>query len=108
MRSNGAGSPVGALYSLAENWNVGLSRFHARVSETTYRPGNLLRIHSVVFVLTDGGPIYYTQVLSLWAYRVGIEGGSLAQGAAIALFLLPLLLGVTILVLRAARRIEVN
>lgn len=63
---------------------------------------------AVVFVLTDGGPIYYTQVLSLWAYRVGIEGGSLAQGAAIALFLFPLLLGVVILVLRTTRRIEVT
>jgi len=63
---------------------------------------------AVVFVLTDGGPIYYTQVLSLWAYRVGIEGGSLAQGAAIALFLFPLLLGVVILVLRTTRRMEVT
>ena len=63
---------------------------------------------AVVFVLTDGGPIYYTQVLSLWAFRVGIEGGSLAQGAAIALFLFPLLLGVVILVLRTTRRIEVT
>jgi multiple sugar transport system permease protein len=62
----------------------------------------------VVFVLTRGGPVYYTQVLSTWAYYTGIEGGSLAQGAAIALFLFPLLLAVAILVLRNARRTEVT
>jgi len=63
---------------------------------------------AVVFVLTNGGPIYDTQVLPLWAYRTGIEGGSLAQGAAIALFLFPVLLVVAIIVLRAARRMEVT
>lgn len=63
---------------------------------------------AVVFILTDGGPIYYTQVLPLWAYRVGIEGGSLAEGAAIALFLFPLLLGFVVLVLRISKRVEVT
>ncbi len=62
----------------------------------------------VVFVLTRGGPVYYTHVLSTWAYATGIDGGSLAQGAAIALFLFPLLLAVAILVLRNARRTEVT
>ncbi|MFQ5593179.1 MAG: carbohydrate ABC transporter permease [Anaerolineae bacterium] len=62
----------------------------------------------VVFVLTRGGPVYYTQVLSTWAYFTGIEGGSLGQGAAIALFLFPLLLAVAILVLRTTRRMEVT
>ncbi len=61
----------------------------------------------VVFVLTRGGPVYYTQVLSTWAYFTGIAGGSLAQGAAIALFLFPLLLAVAFLVLRNARRTEI-
>ena len=63
---------------------------------------------AVVYVLTRGGPIFYTQVLPTWAYFKGIEGGSLAQGAAVALFLLPLLLVVTIMVLRLARRAGVN
>lgn len=62
----------------------------------------------VVYVLTRGGPVYYTQVLATWAYFKGIEGGSLSEGAAIALFLFPLLLAVAILILRAARRMEVN
>lgn len=63
---------------------------------------------TVVYVLTRGGPIFYTQVLPTWAYFKGIEGGSLAQGAAVALFLLPLMLVVTIMVLRLARRAGVN
>lgn len=62
----------------------------------------------VVYVLTRGGPVYYTQVLATWAYFKGIEGGALGEGAATALFLFPLLLAVAILILRAARRMEVT
>jgi multiple sugar transport system permease protein len=63
---------------------------------------------TVVYILTRGGPIDHTHVLPTWAYFVGIEGGNLAQGAAIALFLFPVLLGVSILMLRFARRAEVD
>ncbi|HEX6386675.1 MAG TPA: sugar ABC transporter permease [Anaerolineae bacterium] len=62
----------------------------------------------VTFVLTRGGPVYYTQVLPLWAWFKGIDGGSLGQGAAIALFIFPVLLAAAILILRAARRAEVT
>ncbi|HEV2106694.1 MAG TPA: sugar ABC transporter permease [Thermomicrobiales bacterium] len=61
---------------------------------------------TVVYVLTRGGPVDATQVLASWAYYKGIEGGNLAQGAAIALFLFPALVGVAILMLRLARRAE--
>ena len=63
---------------------------------------------TVVFILTRGGPVYYTQVLSVWAYFKGIDGGSLNEGAAIALFLFPVLLAVAILLLKTARRMEVR
>lgn len=63
---------------------------------------------TVVFVLTRGGPVYYTQVLPTWAFFKGIDGGALAEGAAIALFLFPLLLAAAILILRTARRMEVT
>lgn len=62
---------------------------------------------SVVYVLTRGGPTNTTQVLATWAFFKGIEGGALAQGAGIALFLFPVLVGVTALILRLARRTEV-
>jgi multiple sugar transport system permease protein len=62
---------------------------------------------TVVYVLTRGGPVHGTQVLSTWTFFKGIEGGDLAQGAAISLFLFPILAGVAILMLRFARKSEV-
>lgn len=61
----------------------------------------------VVFVLTRGGPYNTTQVLASWAYFTGIQGGDLAGGAAISLFLFPVLAAVAIVFLRFARRAEV-
>jgi multiple sugar transport system permease protein len=63
---------------------------------------------SVVYVLTRGGPTHATQVLATWAFFKGIEGGALAQGAAIALFLFPVLVAVAALILRMARRWELH
>ncbi len=62
----------------------------------------------VVFVLTRGGPYDQTQVIASWAYFTGIQGGDLAGGAAISLFLFPVLVGVAILFLVLARRAEVT
>jgi multiple sugar transport system permease protein len=59
---------------------------------------------TVSLVLTRGGPVNDTQVLSSWAYFKGIQGGNLAQGAAIALFMLPVLIAIAIGMLRLARR----
>lgn len=62
---------------------------------------------AVVYVLTRGGPTNSTQVLASWAFFRGIEGGDIGQGAAIALFLFPLLLAAAIAILRSVRRMEV-
>lgn len=62
----------------------------------------------VVFVLTRGGPYDQTQVLATWAFFTGIQGGDLAGGAAVSLFLFPVLVAVAILFLRVARRAEVT
>jgi multiple sugar transport system permease protein len=62
----------------------------------------------VVFVLTRGGPYDQTQVLATWAFFTGIQGGDLAGGAAISLFLFPVLVAVAILFLTVARRTEVT
>jgi multiple sugar transport system permease protein len=61
---------------------------------------------TVVYVLTRGGPANATQILPSYAYFKGIGGGDLAQGAAIALFLFPLLLGAAIAILRSVRKME--
>jgi multiple sugar transport system permease protein len=61
---------------------------------------------SVVYVLTRGGPENATQVLPSYAYLKGIGSGDLAQGAAIALFLFPMLLAAAIAILRSVRKME--
>jgi multiple sugar transport system permease protein len=63
---------------------------------------------AVVDVLTNGGPNNATQVLTSWAFFRGIDGGDVGQGAAIALFLFPVLLAAAIAILRAVRRMEVG
>jgi multiple sugar transport system permease protein len=55
---------------------------------------------TVVFILTGGGPVDQTQVLANYALQVGVNGTQLGQGAAIALYMLPVLLVLTILSLR--------
>jgi multiple sugar transport system permease protein len=62
----------------------------------------------VIFVLTRGGPYDTTQVLANLAFFTGIQGSDLAEGAAIAVFLFPLLLAAAIGFLRIARRAEVT
>jgi len=62
----------------------------------------------VVFVLTRGGPYDTTQVLASLAFFTGVQAGDLAEGAAIAVFLFPLLVAAAIAFLRIARRSEVT
>lgn len=62
----------------------------------------------IIYVLTRGGPYDTTQVLASLAFFSGIQGGDLAEGAAISLFLFPLLVAVVILLLSVARRAEVT
>jgi len=62
----------------------------------------------VIYVLTRGGPYDTTQVLATLAYFTGIAAGDLGEGAAISLFLFPLLVAAAILMLRIARRAEVT
>ena len=61
----------------------------------------------VIYVLTRGGPYETTHVLASVAFYKGIDGGDLAGGAAIALFLFPVLAAAAIMILRLARRSEV-
>jgi len=60
----------------------------------------------VVYLLTQGGPANATKILPVLAYQVGIQAGALGRGAAIALFLFPLLLPLMILLLRNLKRRE--
>jgi len=61
---------------------------------------------SVVYLLTQGGPGNASKILPVLAYQIGIQAGNLGRGAAIALFLVPLLLPALFLVLRNLKRRE--
>lgn len=62
----------------------------------------------IIYNLTRGGPFDTTQVLASLAFYTGIAGGDLAEGAAIALFLFPLLLAIALGFLMIAHRTEVT
>jgi multiple sugar transport system permease protein len=59
---------------------------------------------SIVYLLTNGGPDGATEILPTLAYNTGIRAGALGRGAAIALFLFPLLLPAMVVLLRTLRR----
>ena len=61
---------------------------------------------TVVYILTAGGPFDSTQTLPSYAFATGITGSDLAAGAAISVFLVPVLVLVAYLMLRMAHRAE--
>ena len=63
---------------------------------------------TVVYILTQGGPFNSTQMLTTLSFFVGIRSGNIGEGAAISLFLLPILALVAVLMLRFARKVEVS
>jgi multiple sugar transport system permease protein len=62
---------------------------------------------SIVFLLTNGGPAGATSVLGFAGFQVGIASGDVAHGAAISLFMLPVLFIVVVAMLRFIRRREI-
>ena len=62
---------------------------------------------SIVFLLTMGGPVGATSVLGFAGFQTGITSGDVSHGAAISLFMLPVLLVVVIFMLRFIRRREI-
>ena len=62
---------------------------------------------SVVYLLTNGGPVNATSVLGFRGFQVGIVSGDVSHGAAISLFMLPVLFVVVIGMLRFIRRREI-
>ena len=62
---------------------------------------------SIVFLLTMGGPVGATSVLGFEGFQAGIVSGDVSHGAAISLFMLPVLLVVVIFMLRFIQRREI-
>jgi multiple sugar transport system permease protein len=63
---------------------------------------------TVIYILTRGGPYDSTQVIPSLAFFTGILGSDLAEGAAISIFMVPLLVIVSYFMLRTAHRAEVT
>ena len=59
---------------------------------------------NIVYILTRGGPMNTTHLFATLAYQVGLNGGNLGQGSAIALFIFPLLGAVVFFQLRYIRK----
>jgi multiple sugar transport system permease protein len=60
----------------------------------------------IVRILTRGGPRYSTHLFGTYAFNIGIEAGHLPRGAAIALFLFPVLAVAAFFILRNIARGE--
>lgn len=58
----------------------------------------------IVRVLTRGDPLDMTHVFATWAFRLGIEGGDIPLGAAVSLFMVPILAVASIFILRDIAR----
>jgi multiple sugar transport system permease protein len=55
---------------------------------------------TLVEILTNGGPLGATQVLGTLSFLIGILSGNLPMGAAIALFMVPILAVAATFILR--------
>jgi len=62
---------------------------------------------SIVYLLTNGGPVNATQVLGNLGFQIGILSGDVAHGAAVSLFMFPVLFLLVIVMLRFIRRREI-
>jgi multiple sugar transport system permease protein len=60
----------------------------------------------IVHVLTRGGPLQSTHLFATLAYRIGLAGTRLGMGAAITLFLFPVLVVGSYVLLRIVRKGE--
>jgi multiple sugar transport system permease protein len=60
----------------------------------------------LIYVLTGGGPANSTHLLATYAYQLGVGAGLLGEGAAISLFMFPVLFAVVWMQLRYVRRME--
>jgi multiple sugar transport system permease protein len=106
------------IHDAAQVDGAGFWRHHLQITAPLVMPITLVALlfgviftftdMIIVFVLTRGGPYDTTQVIASWAFFTGIQAGDLAGGAAISLFMFPVLAAVAILFLRFARRTEVT
>ncbi|HWN04712.1 MAG TPA: sugar ABC transporter permease [Candidatus Dormibacteraeota bacterium] len=59
---------------------------------------------NIVYVLTKGGPMNMTHLFATYSFALGLQSGQIGQGAAVSLFLFPILLAVVFVQLRVVRK----
>jgi multiple sugar transport system permease protein len=59
---------------------------------------------NIVYILTRGGPMNMTHLIATYSFLIGLQGGQIGQGAAISLFLFPILLAVVFSQLHMVRK----
>jgi len=59
---------------------------------------------NTIWIITKGGPYDQTQVLSTYAYQLGINAGYLGKGASISLFMFPIMAVMVFAMLQFLRR----
>jgi multiple sugar transport system permease protein len=74
--------------------------FLGLIFDVTFTLGDL----TIVYILTNGGPGYATQIVPLLAWHTGVQGGNLSTGAAMALIFFPFLFVGVIFFLRILNR----
>jgi multiple sugar transport system permease protein len=77
--------------------------FIGLIFDVTFTIGDL----TIVYILTNGGPGYATQIVPLLAWHTGIQGGNLSLGAAMALVFFPFLFAAVVFFLRLLNRRQV-
>ena len=58
----------------------------------------------IVRIITAGGPIDQTHVFATWSFWLGIQGGDIPLGAAVSLFMVPILSVAAVFILRDINR----
>jgi len=61
---------------------------------------------NTIWIITKGGPFDQTQVLSTYAYQLGVNAGFLGKGAAVSLFMFPIMALMVFFMLQFLRREE--
>jgi multiple sugar transport system permease protein len=64
----------------------------------------LLKTFDLIYVITQGGPADATETLNLYTYQVGMVYFQMGYGSALAVVLLVLIMGLSLVLLQARRR----
>ena len=59
---------------------------------------------NIVYILTKGGPMNMTHLFAIYSFVLGLQSGEIGQGAAVSLFLFPILLAVVFAQLQSVRK----